>query len=271
MTDREALKQMLESWWVQKVYGTMAPTDKAKMEAELRGEHRPRPSSLFARGFVELCRNHPPDTTPPPPPASSSLFTLYGGFLRTPDGNAETRAREARQRGYRWVACNVGDGHYESWLTIRNYEQAGFTVVPWMRVRTAADVSYLYTVAASWWTPCIVNLEDEAKTTLPPSSVASIMSGRDYAVSAPGWLYNSVDWTPFRDIPVLLQMFTGEIPSLTGQLAACIDHAHQLGINTALPTWQAYATNGVRPEPEPWDGAYSLYCLDDVTDWGMWP
>jgi hypothetical protein len=64
---------------------TVGPTDKTKVEAELRGERRPLCGSRLGQQIVRLARLDPPSGTPPPIPQSaiSPLWTRDGVFVRS--------------------------------------------------------------------------------------------------------------------------------------------------------------------------------------------
>lgn len=64
---------------------TVGPTDKAKVDAELRGERRTACSSLMGQSVVRLARMDPPAGTPPPIPASAldALWMRDGVFVRS--------------------------------------------------------------------------------------------------------------------------------------------------------------------------------------------
>lgn len=223
---------------------------------------------------VDLGRK-PTPKPPDPPPAYSGLFASDGVMMRTPDGNAETKARQAVERGYVWVAGNVSDGHrWEDW------DPEGGVFIPWARVRSEADVVDLLDEAADAIAPAaLVNLEVEAKDSLPPWRVREISDAHRYrgerGLSMEGWLYNSVPqkpgtedpkrsgWEPLGDWPFLLQAFdryATEIPAL-------IQHAHDLGVRTAFPTLQAYGQANGRPDRHGWTGPISIFTGDDVIVW----
>lgn len=276
---REALAQLFSSL-PYKAWAKTSPTDAKKVALEYQGLRRPQPSSTFARALVALCRLAPPNPTlPPPPPPVGNLFSDSSGvFLRDAHGGTETAARSATAYGYKWIAINTGDVPTLSrWARIISENPC---IVPWARVRSASDVYALILAARQLRSVgLIVNLEDEAKDVLPPRRVRDILLETGYegavAISTLGWVYNSgpggVDWRPLGEYPVLLQMFTGEVPALKGQLSECIKHAFDEGFKVAKPTWQAYATQGVRPYPEDWDGHFSVYTGDDVDNWTRFP
>lgn len=64
---------------------TVGPIDKAKVEAELRGERRATASSKLAQQVVRLARLDPPVGTPPPLPVSAidPIWTRDGVFTRS--------------------------------------------------------------------------------------------------------------------------------------------------------------------------------------------
>jgi hypothetical protein len=64
---------------------TVGPTDRSKVDAELRGERKPTCSSLMGQQIVRLARLDPPTGTPPPLPASaiSPFFARDGVFVRS--------------------------------------------------------------------------------------------------------------------------------------------------------------------------------------------
>lgn len=202
-------------------------------------------------------------TVPPAPPAYSGLFASDGVMMRTPDGNAETKAREAVARGYTWVAGNVGDGwRWDHW------DAEGGVFIPWKRVRSAADVVSLFDEAEEAKAPAVlVNLEVEAKDVLPPKAVRAISDAHSFTgergLSMEGWLYNAVDWRPLGDWPFLLQAFD----AYRDKISDLIFHAHELGVRTAFPTLQAYGVANGRPQRNGWTGPISIFTGDDVIVW----
>jgi len=64
---------------------TVGPTDRAKVDAELRGERRTTCSSLMGQQVVRLARMDPPAGTPPPIPDSAidALWRRDGVFVRS--------------------------------------------------------------------------------------------------------------------------------------------------------------------------------------------
>jgi len=64
---------------------TVGPTDKAKVDAELRGERRTACGSLMGQQVVRLARMDPPAGTPPPIPVSAidALWARDGVFVRS--------------------------------------------------------------------------------------------------------------------------------------------------------------------------------------------
>lgn len=211
---------------------------------------------------VDLGRK-PAPKPPVPPPAYSGLFASDGVMMRTPDGNAETKARQAVERGYVWIAGNVGDGH--RW---RDWDPEGGVFIPWSRVRSEADVVDLLDQADEAKAPAaLVNLEVEAKDSLKPKRVREISDAHRYrgerGLSMEGWLYNDVDWTPLGDWPFLLQAFD----AYRSKIADLVQHAHDEGVRTAFPTLQAYGVANGRPDRAGWTGPVSIFTGDDVVVW----
>lgn len=81
---------------------TVGPTDRSKVDAELRGERRPACSSLLGQQVVRLARMDPPSGTPPPVPVSAidPLWVRDGVFVRSLSSFTGTLRDAARAAGF---------------------------------------------------------------------------------------------------------------------------------------------------------------------------
>jgi hypothetical protein len=191
---------------------------------------------------------------------------------------------EMAAAGMKWLTVNVGDGlHWDDWRVVRERAlPVGVEVFPWKRCRTVADCHDLLELADLFASRVILNIEDEFKDVLPPSLVASLLrdytlqaSALDVGISTVGWVYNSVDYEPLGDYPVLLQLFAADMrrdPAELEQIQAdCVAHARDKGFTYVGVTFQTYG------DAEPgWyayhKGTRSYYTSDDIGggQWGPW-
>jgi hypothetical protein len=276
MTDRDALNHMIQSFWFQRVYRPMSPTDARKIIAEYQGERRPTASSWFARGFVELCRNHPP----PPPVQRLGWFDSRFAFVRHPQSGHEVEKLDALQAiGYRGVALNIewGTDSWFRWVTLARVRS--LDVIPWMRCYLSGrGVRMVRMAAEEWGSPAlIVNLEQNAivdpggepRWSMSGSDAAAVLSGfpGDIGVSTEPWMPTNFDWAPLRRLGAvaLPQAFQNEKPAWTPGVV--VARCRELGWTRVAPTFGTYTVTfeSVTARTDyVWDGPFSIYTLDDV-------
>lgn len=189
--------------------------------------------------------------------------------------------RGVAQAGYAYVSFEVFDGTNAKDWTIwhREAERNYLRQLPWARCRVATDVIRLCEIARDWQQPPIVNLEDEANTTLPPHVVADTVKrhwGGAYCVQTLAILYDAVDYRPLNAAGVVcaLEAYANEIPRFA-------DYAY-LVKRAAADFDRVILSPGHYPWP-PGSGQYpprSLYAAcpkpwllwigDGVTNWNDW-
>lgn len=94
-----------------------------------------------------------------------SVFNTPGMYLRTPGGNVEDVAA-MKAAGFKWIALNVGDHVLADWeVVIERSRSANMEVLPWMYLRTPADVERLCGAARipGFGNRVILNCESELR------------------------------------------------------------------------------------------------------------
>lgn len=223
----------------------------------------------------------------PGPRLVVGTFLRNGGFVvdpRTgPLGPVEHCAGMA-QAGFGWVAFNVGDFPSPEWGIWR--QQARWNELrrlSWARCRTLVQVRQLRAVAETWAASgLIVNLEQEPtepRWRLSMDEVADALDGftGDVGVSTEPWLPDNADWRALdaAGFACLPQAFMNDDARWRPEVV--VARARALGFRAVSPTFGIYGDardRGVWPivyrNPFRWDGPFSLYRVDDVTDWTVW-
>ena len=205
-----------------------------------------------------------------------SVFDQPFLFLRTPGGNVEDLDR-MQAAGFRGVFCNVREHEAAEWEVVRRKALArGMFCGPWAHTMNAArafsfDVlDKIIETADRWRSPLIVNSEkelDNSGSTLT-RVIAERVGGRDAAISMQAFLFFSVEWTPVKHLPMLLQIFPAESIAAKDPLG-CRERAWNAGCERVYLTFGSYREQhpGLYRLQEP----YSVYTGDDCgNDYQAW-
>src|SRR5262245_19677213 len=147
-----------------------------------------------------------------------------------------------KQAGFGAIFCNVLDFHPSTWQLVRDRAEAlGVVCGPWARPIDSTfsfDVDKFHSlleVADDWGTPLIVNVEKELDGTgdILTGYIAEQCGERDYAISMEAWPFDSVDWTPFQDFPVLPQIFPHEVEAAKDPYG-CRDQWWERGVSCVV-------------------------------------
>jgi hypothetical protein len=201
-------------------------------------------------------------------------------MLRAHDGGVEN-VQEMKTAGMEYVALNIGDLPMEAWDVVRDRARiADVHVLPKARCYSVGIVDRLVQAARAWGSlGIIVNLEIEAKDSMPPARVRGVLDALawdgEVGVSTEAHLYDYplVEWVPLTGpkYTALLQMYPEDarqdpanIPAWTAQ---CVRHARASGYTYVGVTYQCW-----RSDPNWYDrrGTYSLAYGDDVPGTGGW-
>lgn len=205
-----------------------------------------------------------------------------GAWLRNPRGGVEG-VLQAVQWGIYWFALNLNQGDWllpASWDIVRSRAfHLNRPCGPWKRVYTISDVLDILDQAYLWSSPfAFINLEAEAKTSLPPYLVEDLIQAHPYegevVFITEAWVYNGVEqrpgtrdpkkngWEPLLKYAIVLEILPREAFPATNP-AACIAHAHELGFRNVF-----CAFDGRDPVPASLPPAFSVYTGDDAA--GRW-
>jgi hypothetical protein len=202
-------------------------------------------------------------------------------MFRVGDGLSETVAREVGS-DVQWFALNLGDGQtWDRYSTLREIAKENDVLcMPWARVYDPDEVFALLYQAEQVGFHCLLNIENEFQTDLPPMTVRDLIdefSALQVGISTVGWVYNDIDLECLADVPFLLQIFPTEfrppwpVDEIPQKETDCIRHARELGAVYVGTTIQTYG--GAEPS---WfayqDHVRSYYTGDDIgqggwTDW----
>jgi hypothetical protein len=205
-------------------------------------------------------------------------------MLRAPAGGVENVAEMKDVGRMEYVALNIGDWPVSDWALIKDRATAlGVQVIPKARCYSVGIVDRLVLAAREWGSlGIIVNLEIEAKDSMPPSRVRGVLDDLawdgEVGVSTEAHLYDYplVEWVPLTGpkYTALLQIYPedGRVhPENVPQWQATqVRHARASGYTYVGVTYQCW-----RSDPNWFDrrGTYSLAYGDDVAGtggWGAW-
>lgn len=189
-------------------------------------------------------------------------------FLRSPKGGVED-VRAMKAAGFGAIFCNIKDFMPDEWEVVRqNAAREGVVCGPWSRMCSGdagSEYDRLYldnliACAYDWGgTPYIVNAEDEINHRDEISrEIVAECQGDDWALSMLAWPFNDNDWSMYRDVPVLPQLFGPEYGDLW------LDYRQgwqNRGVRCVVHTFGSY--NGT-PADYPLDSPYGLYTADDA-------
>lgn len=219
---------------------------------------------------------------------SKSFYTTHSGALFVSPGGQSEQGPQMAAVGYSWGAVDIVDQHpWADWsTTVKSLVGAGLRVPVWGRVQNAS-IAQIIDVGAQFHVPCLLDIEDEFKTTIPPAvaemeirAAKAAHSGytREIVINTNGWLYNDVDYSPLAHRPLQLQIMVSDmhlspadLPRVTND---CIVHARLKGFRDIGVTFQAFGA----AEPEwydYWAGKPRSYFTGDwigaQSAWGKWP
>ena len=178
--------------------------------------------------------------------------------------------------GFGAIFCNVKDFSVEAWERTR-YEaaKAGIICGPWSRMCSGdpgseydpALLFRLVDLAHQWGTPYIVNGEDELEGHDEHSrEIVQVCGDDDWAFSMIAWPFNDNDWSMFRDVPVLPQLFGPEYGRQADEYRA---GWQARGVSCVVHTFGTYS--GWTPDMYPLASPYGLYTADDCGgDFARW-
>lgn len=230
--------------------------------------------------------------------ADRPYFTAHRGALcDNPAGGNENVGPDIAEHldPEGWVAFNVGDYEPSRWDVHRERAtQAGILSVPWARLGTPgagatreaclARLRDVSTIADEWEIETrpmsggiarpLLNAETELLLGLvTPADLATHLDGTEGGISTEANLYWSVDWTPVRDWPVLLQLFPEDMhvdpTTMKGITAWAVYGARtRAGMRWVGATYQAW-----RSDPAWFDRsgmAWSIAWAERVPESGGW-
>lgn len=258
-------------------------TDAGKVSLEMAGQHRPSPSSAYAKGLVRLARLHPATpAAPPEPPSGIGLLAKRFAFYRNPRGGVENVAA-AKSAGLGLAFLNIGDFLPEEWgkLTVKldaNQIEWGY----WAHCRTLPQLEALLNRSREKARPVVgLNIENELASILPPAVIVQAVTQSGYLGQATtvllGWVQNGVDCRPIGDWPALLEIFPQDAPALwpaDEKVADCLSHARTLGLKYPIPVYGTYPDDVLGEAKPSWYNMalhHGLYAVDDTgEDWQTW-
>lgn len=196
-------------------------------------------------------------------------FNGRGVFLLEPRGGTEDLAAW-KNAGGTYVLLNLGFVSGGDWKTHRaRAMHLGLAVVPWMRVRTTAEVCWVEETANRWGSvACAHNLEAEAMTTLPPAELARITGtfpDRVRAVVTEPWLQNGAGWQHLgsRGWVAMPECFLNANPAFDPTVLCA--HAKAEGMPLAVPVfgWGQWSDAPILVSPAQylsrWNGPFAVY------------
>ena len=201
---------------------------------------------------------------------TNSVFKTPFLFLRQHDAGVENVA-DMKAAGFAGVFCNIGDpaSPPEAWDTIRQRcAQNGMFCGPWLRTtdeneKFSWERFWTLLDVADLWNPTksivIVNSESELRGTgdTITKPMQEALGMRDAAVCMEPQPFDNVQWTPFKDIPILAQFH----PSGRTDVIAMRDLWHAYGVDCMFPTYGSFG--GVTPSTYDLKSPYSIYTADD--------
>lgn len=209
-------------------------------------------------------------------PRYSGILGQFGAWIRNPRGGVEGIS-QAHAAGVRWIGLNLNKGDWtlpadiEVGRILDRSQKLGIPVIPWMRCRDLNDVHDVIVWGLEHNSKAIcLNLEAELKSDLHTlqvrSYVDSVLRSLGYhpevILFTEAWLYNAVDWKPFNDWPVVLEIFPRDSES-ANRPKDCIAHAHALGFKNVFVSY-----DGRDPKPKDAVSPCSVFTFDDAA--GRW-
>lgn len=205
-----------------------------------------------------------------------------GALFRMPGGNIENTADQKAVISWAGLDLNV-----TGWVTqISQCIKDGIYPLPWKRCYNEDDIDEVFAISSSVWGGtlsglghCVLNVENEILTVLPPSKIAEKIAFHkiknphaEVAVVPLPWVQNGQGWAALKDVPVLLEVFTNELSQYTA--AVCVEHAEKEGLKIIGCLWGAYPINDQYPDPALYPKSsykiQAIYTGDDVQNWSAW-
>lgn len=194
-------------------------------------------------------------------------FNGKGMFLLEPRGGTEDLAAW-KAAGGTYVLLNLGYVGGGDWKTHRaRAMHVGLAVVPWMRVRSTAEVCWVEENANRWGSvACAHNLESEAMTSMPPAELAAITDlypNRVRAVITEPWLQNGAGWHHLSDWVAMPECFLNANAAWDPTVLCA--HAKAEGMPLAVPVfgWGNWSDAATYVPPSQylsrWNSGFAVY------------